>query len=53
MGVLGGQNAIDYIFNRSKGSDLSGIMGKAILAETSFKEFSHGAWIDLTYLPSL
>ena len=42
MGVLGGQNAIDYIFNRSKGSDLSGIMGKAILAETSLKEFSTG-----------
>ena len=44
MGVLGGgggQNAIDYIFKRSKGSDLSGIMGKAILAETTwFKEFS-------------
>ena len=44
MGVLGGggQNAIDYIFKRSKGSELSGIMGKAILGGTSFKEFSTG-----------
>ena len=45
MGVVGGRggkNAIDYIFKRSKGSELSGIMRKAILAGTSFKEFSTG-----------